>query len=307
MWLLILTYCCLLIFAIGLVWRIIRYAGLPLHLRWELYPVAHEKRRPYGGSYLEDLDWWHRPLHFNLHGEFIVFMREILFFREYFKSKRGFWYFVYPFHLGLFLLLAWLVLLVIGAIVQIFGYEIATASNNAAIFVLYYLTIIVGALAFIFGIFGTTGLLIKRLADAELKSYTDPIDYFNLVCILAIFLLGFFSWFIEMPAFDSARSYIAGLFLFKPGQLGILTIIFACISLLFLAYMPFTRMMHYVAKYYTYHKVRWDDEPNMHGSKLEGKIKKLLTQQGTWSASHIKPNANWIEQTEATGISEEKK
>jgi len=190
MWLLILTYCCLFVFAIGLVWRIIRYARLPVHLRWELYPVAHEKGRPSGGSYLEDLDWWHRPLRFNLLGEFTFFMGEILFFKEYFKSKRGFWYFVYPFHLGLFLLLAWLVLLVIGAFVKISGSEIAAASGNAGIVVLYYLTIITGALAFILGIFGTVGLLIKRLTDAELKNYTDPIDYFNLVCIVASFPAG---------------------------------------------------------------------------------------------------------------------
>ena len=297
----------MLVFGIGMVWRIIRYAGLPVHLRWELYPVAHESGRPSGGSYLEDLDWWHRPLHFNLLGEFTVFMGEILFFKEYFKSKRGFWYFVYPFHLGLFLLLAWLVLLVVGALLQIGGYEIAAGSDNAGIVVLYYLTIIAGALAFILGIFGTAGLLVKRLTEVDLKSYTDPIDYFNLVCILAIFLLGFFGWIIEMPAFDSARAYIAGLILFKPGQLGILTIVFATLSLLFLAYMPFTRMMHFVAKYFTYHKVKWDDAPNFRGSKLEGKIQVLLSQHGTWAAPHMKQNCNWIEQAEATGISEEKK
>jgi nitrate reductase gamma subunit len=42
MWLLLLTYTCLIIFIAGLSWRIYKYASLPVHLRWELYPVAHE-------------------------------------------------------------------------------------------------------------------------------------------------------------------------------------------------------------------------------------------------------------------------
>ena len=78
------------------------------------------------------------------------------------------------------------------------------------------------------------------------------------------------------------------------------------LSVLFLAYMPFTRMVHYVAKYYTYHKIRWDDEPNTRGSKLEGKINKLLTQTESWSAPHIRPGEPWSEQAAGAGIADAK-
>jgi nitrate reductase gamma subunit len=307
MWLQILSYFCLLVFIAGLVWRIARYAGLPIHLRWELYPVAHEKGKPYGGSYLEELDWWHHPRSINLFGEFTVFMREILFFREYFKSNRGFWYFVYPFHIGLFLILLWIVLLLLGALLQIDSIGISAVSGNAVIVIVYYLTLITGVAAFITGTFGTIGLLVKRLINSDLRNYTDPIDYFNLVCILAIFVLGLFSFIIEDQSFNNARNYVAGLLLFKPGQFGLLTIMFASVALVFLAYMPFTRMMHYVAKYFTYHKVKWDDEPNSRGSRMEEKVKLMLAQQETWSAPHIRPGSSWIEQAEETGIKEEKK
>ena len=37
----------------------------------------------------------------------------------------------------------------------------------------------------------------------------------------------------------------------------------------FLIYIPFTHMTHFVGKYFTYHKVRWEDHPNIRGSKLE--------------------------------------
>ena len=307
MWLQILSYLCLLVFVAGLSWRVIRYSSLPVHLRWELYPVAHEKSRPYGGSYLEDIDWWHRPIRTNPLGEFTVFMGEILFFKEYFKSKRGFWYFVYPFHIGLFLILAWVVLLLIGAFIQIGGAEVSATSTNIWIAIVYYLTLIAGVAAFVTGIFGNIGLLIKRLTDNDMKNYTDPIDYFNLACILAIFSLGFLTWIVEDPAFNMARGYISGLIQFKSGELGILGTAFVLLSLLFLAYMPFTRMMHYVAKYFTYHKVRWDDRPNFRGSQLEGKIRKMLSWRGTWAAHHIKPGMTWEQQVKDSGTSEEKK
>ena len=75
---------------------------MPVHLRWELYPVAHEKGRPYGGSYLEEIEWWHRPRRINLFGEFSTFMGELLLFKEYFKRKRGFGILFILFILGSF-------------------------------------------------------------------------------------------------------------------------------------------------------------------------------------------------------------
>ncbi|MCK7515284.1 MAG: hypothetical protein MZV70_72345 [Desulfobacterales bacterium] len=46
---------------------IYRQITLPLHVRWEIYPVQHETtaKVAYGGSYMEELNWWekkHRTL-----------------------------------------------------------------------------------------------------------------------------------------------------------------------------------------------------------------------------------------------------
>ena len=187
MWLQLVIYACLIIFIVAITWRAVRYARMPVHLRWELYPVAHEKGRPYGGSYLEEVEWWHRPRRINPFGEFSTFMGEILLFKEYFKRKRGFWYFVYPFHIGLFLLLAWAVLLAAGAIMTVCGIQVTSSFTNLGAGIIYYLTLISGVLAFALGVFGTVGLLVKRSVEEDLKTYTDPIDYFNLICILIIF------------------------------------------------------------------------------------------------------------------------
>jgi hypothetical protein len=46
-------------------------------------------------------------------------------------------------------------------------------------------------------------------------------------------------------------------------------------------------MAHFIAKYFTYHSVRWSDKPNWKDSKLEAKMAECLTYRPTWSASHI--------------------
>ncbi|MFA5078273.1 MAG: respiratory nitrate reductase subunit gamma [Dehalococcoidia bacterium] len=298
MWLLLLTYACLLIFIAGLIWRVYKYASLPVHLRWELYPVAHEVGKPYGGSYLEEQDWWHRPRKINLLGESTVFLREIIFFREYFFSNRRFWSFVYPFHLGLFLLVVWVVMLILGSIIALNGLMIGSISPYFWIQLVYYITLISGVAAFILGVFGTVGLLIKRSHDEDLRNYTAPIDYFNLTGILLIFLTGLLFWIIEDPSFDLSRGYTKSLLTFDSPQVGLIMTINIMLSCLFLAYMPFTRMMHYVAKYFTYHKVRWDDEPNKPGAGLERKLRAQLNQSTDWSASHVQTGQSWAEQVQ---------
>jgi len=60
-------------------------------------------------------------------------------------------------------------------------------------------------------------------------------------------------------------------------------------------------MMHYVAKYFTYHKVRWDDEPNKPGTGLERKLQAQLDQSAGWSAPHIQTGQSWSEQVKSSG------
>ena len=60
-WLAILTYVAVVVLLTGIVLRVAKYARAPMHLRWELYPVPHEKGRDHGGSYFEETDWWTLP------------------------------------------------------------------------------------------------------------------------------------------------------------------------------------------------------------------------------------------------------
>jgi len=64
---------------------------------------------------------------------------------------------------------------------------------------------------------------------------------------------------------------------------------------LFLIYLPFTRSTHYITKIFAFFSVRWDDAPNLKGSKIEARVKKALNYPVSWSAPHIQSGKKWSE------------
>jgi hypothetical protein len=67
------------------------------------------------------------------------------------------------------------------------------------------------------------------------------------------------------------------------------------VAALFLFYLPFTRMVHFFAKYFTYHEVRWDDREVEPGSALEKRLRAALDFGVTWSAEHLQTGRTWRE------------
>jgi nitrate reductase gamma subunit len=262
--------------------KVLRYARMPVHLRWELYPVAHEKARDYGGSYYEEIDWWTRPRRKSLYGRLSYMVKEIFLFKQCYHENKGLWYFTYPFHIGLYLFILWLILLSAGGILSLVGFDIGTG-DNIWLGAVYYLILTAGIAGLALGTVGCCGLLVKRATDENLKPYTTPVDYINLSFLLAIFFTAIVSWYLYDPTLTGARQLIAGLLALRPvtSPGPIATVSFALFCL-FLLYMPFTSMMHGVAKYFMYERVRWDDEPNLKGMHTD----EGLLPAG-WSATHI--------------------
>ena len=90
-------------FAIATIARLAMWARLPMHVRWELYPVAHEgKKASYGGSFMEETDWWTKPRSKSLIGELKVMMLEIFFLVALRENNRKLWMrsFAFPFRLN---------------------------------------------------------------------------------------------------------------------------------------------------------------------------------------------------------------
>lgn len=294
-WLQVAIYVSFLFILSAFVVKAIKYTRMPTHLRWELYPVAHETGREYGGSYLEEFEWWTKPRRQSLFGELRYMAREGLLFEKCYRNNRGLWYFTYPFHMGLFLLIGWLVLLFIGVLTMLSSVSVIESANAWAR-VIYYLTLGVGIVGLALSTFGCIGLLIKRATDENLKLHSAPIDYFNLSFILAILLSGLSSWYFFDTAFATARGFMKGLITFSPvANINPAMTISVILFSLFLIYMPFTHMMHGLAKYFTYHRVRWEDKPNLSGGDIEKRVEELLNQPVSWSAPHIQHGKRWSE------------
>jgi len=295
LWLQIATYVFCALIVVILVSRLLTYAKISTHLRWELYPLAGDKDRPSGGSYLEEPEWWENPPPGkSFLGEIKFMGQELLFFKEYFHLNRSYWFFVYPFHIGVFVFAVFWVLLLIGAITAIGNISISAESVNVWGIFLHYATLITGGIGLVLGILGCIALLIRRSTDSNLKPYTKRKDYFNLLFVLAVFLSGFFSWTLVDHTFSTAREYVYSLITFSPmANIEPITISHIILLLLLVAYMPFTNIMHFFAKWFTYHKVRWDDAPNLRGSNLEKSLGSILNQPINWSAPHIQPFIYW--------------
>jgi nitrate reductase gamma subunit len=302
-WLNLIVYLSLLFCIVVCTSKIVKYSRMPMHLRWELYPGPREAKRAKTGSYFEELNWWTKPRSKSNLEEFKFIGREILKFQLYYRTNRSYWYKVYPFHLGVYLLVVWIALLVLSAVFPILGLPVSISSGTIWGSFVYYLTIITGGTGLILAVYGSISLIIKRATDEDLRAYTARIDYINLSFILIILFCYLCGWLIFDSEFSHLRNIVTGIisvkFDYNINAFYGLAIVLNC---MFLIYMPFTRMMHYMAKYFTYHKVRWDDEPSIKGGKLEKKVIRLLNRYVSWSAHHIATGKSWASQVEDLGI-----
>lgn len=283
----LLIYACGLIFIIGCLVRAVGYARMPLHLRWELYPVPHEEpeRARHGGSYFESPDWWAQPFRFNLLGELKVMIPEMLFLKGLWEFNRSLWFRSFPFHFGLYLLIATMLLLGATGVAVILVPERLSESLLLALHYLYTATGLAGALL---TLLGATGLLVRRLRDATLRIYNAPGDLFNLAWfILSVILLGA-GYLFRDPSRPATLEIARGLLTFDaalaPSTLQTAGLV--CAALL-IAYIPWTHMSHFIAKYFTYHSIRWDDLPAAKARELESKIAQYLAYRPSWSAPHV--------------------
>jgi len=275
----------------AVVFRAVRISRLPMHLRWELYPVAHEKgRASYGGSYLEESDWWAKPRESSLLGELKVMIPEILLLAGVWEHNRKHWVRTFPFHFGLYLLAALIGLLLVGGMATAAGADVS-ADGGLLGSVLFHVTYLVGYAGLGLALAGTLALLATRTFDPDYRDYTKPADFFNLAFFAVTLTVALGVHAVADPTFAVLRDHFARVVTFDfssgaavPWGTG-LEIVLAC---LLLAYVPLTHMSHFFTKWFMYHDVRWSDEPNLPGGKIERKIAEALEFPVSWSASHIR-------------------
>jgi len=311
----IVAYAALLVFAVAVVSRFVMFSKLPQHMRWELYPVAHEPatKAAYGGSYMEDFEWWKKPRETSLVGELKVMIPEIVFLVALKEHNRKMWTSSFPFHFGLYLLIGCTVLMVLSAILKVIWPDLVGGGLFA---VLHWAVLICGVGGMVMGLVGAAGLLGRRLTDRGLKSFTSPADLFNLVFFIVAFGVALLYFAAFDRGFTTVGCFVGNLvtadFSAMPmqGNAGLLFAVSVVLLSLLLAYIPLTHMSHFVGKYFAYHAVRWGDEPNTPGSDHEGKVGDLLSQPIGWSAPHIAGDGQgktWAEAATENPAREEEK
>lgn len=295
-WLQILTYVAVIGAFVAMFAKALRYLRAPEHFRWELYPVPHEKgRADYGGSYLEELNWWQKPPKIDRVRELREMMAEILLLKGVFHHNKKVWISSFPFHLGMYISIGWLTMLLIGAILQAAGVAVGVGTGTVGALV-QVLTVIAGYAGLILACVGALGLFFWRLSNAGQRGYNSPADYINLLFVVLATGVALVAQFTADSGFTVLRGYVGSLISFQPFAFssGLLTFEVALVSLLVL-YIPLSRMSHFVAKYFLYHSIRWNDERNERGSEIEKHIVELLHQKVGWSAPHIQTGEPWTE------------
>ncbi|HEY3357020.1 MAG TPA: respiratory nitrate reductase subunit gamma [Polyangia bacterium] len=284
------------VFVVAVAARLVRLASLPVHLRWELYPVAHEPSA-HGGSFLEHLDWWTRRRPRSRLGELKVMVPEILLLKGVREHNPTLWWRSYPFHLGLYLGAAFFVLLVAGAIMQATGRPI-TAGAGAVGAALYWLTAVAGIAGLALALIGALGLLFRRLGDPALREYSSAGDLLNLVFFVATAAVGLLAVTLADHDFAQTRGFAQRVLTLQlAGDVPGLCAAAIVMSCALFAYIPTTHMAHFFTKWFMYHGVRWDDEVNEVGSALEERLQRQLGWRVDWNAPHIRGDRQktWVD------------
>ncbi len=273
-------YASLAIFVLASIYRIFRIAKMPMHLRWELAPVPGEKGKDgYGGSYLEEYEWWKKEHSKSILPQLVYMAKEVFLLRGVWEHRRGLWLYTFLFHNALYFMAASFLLVAACACAEaLFPAFNGEVVFSAAQWILYA--------SYAAGTAGSLGLLAKRMWDTTLRTYTTFGAFFNLALVAAVLATGAVAIFSSPGFVADLRGLMEALVV--PGEQVVISGAFAAhvtsIAVL-LAYLPFSFMIHFVAKYFTYHDIRWDDAPL--DTRKEDKLAGQLGQPVTWSAPHV--------------------
>ena len=286
----VLAYAAIAVFLVAVLVRFRMWSKMPMHMRWELYPVAHEPGKAhYGGSYLEEHEWWKKPRKTSMLGELSHMIPEIVFLVAVRAKNPKLWLRTFPFHFGLYLTITSVFLmLVFGVIGTVAPGSLASVASPIQTGI-----VVLGVAGLVVGLIGALGLLHRRLTDPDLSDFTTGADLFNLVFFIAAFGCSLATfWLVDRDGTIIMR-FVTNLVGFKmvalegaglAVQLPMASIV---LMSLLTAYVPMTHMSHFVGKYFAYHSIRWNDEPNLAGGDQEAEIQGLLGRPVSWAAPHI--------------------
>ncbi|WP_027718981.1 respiratory nitrate reductase subunit gamma [Desulfovirgula thermocuniculi] len=208
---------------------VLPYFSLAFFVAGLLYRVLYWSRAP------KHLHWELFPYPHTLGEQLKEMLTEVFTLKSLFLHNRRAWLPSLTMHWGIYLLVVWPFLVLAGL-------PLAAPAGKAG-----------GVLA----LAGSLLLLCYRLARSEVRRLSAPVEYLNLLFIFALALSGLQSGFLGDAG--AVRSYLLGLARFTPEQPPAGYLAPVLLAELFLIYVPLSRMAHFAAKFFTYHKVKWGE------------------------------------------------
>jgi nitrate reductase gamma subunit len=292
--LIVFAWCALAFFLTATVWRILAIARLPVHLRWDLAPIPRERGKR-GGTYLEEYEWWKKARKTSAVAPLVYIVKEIFLLRSVWRHNRALWPFSFAMHLGIYLLFGAVLVLTLLAVRV---YELQTGTVQIGLNVASTMALC----SYLLGTAGTVGLLLKRVFDPNLRWSNDTGTFLNLLFLAAVFVSGGYAWFVSHNAAGGAATLIGRDIALLGGfrisfPLGLHVTLF----LLFCIYLPLTNMVHFAAKYFSFHAVLWNDKPL--NERMEREMADLLSHPVGWNASHTRADGreSWAEVAKEEG------
>lgn len=270
------------------------YLKKPQHIRWELYPVAHEEAHKvsYGGSYLEDTNWWKHKQHSSLYGSIKGIVVEFSVLHSTFHNNRSLWYRTYPFHFGIYMIFGMVFLALVACLFILLGIGDPLAS------LVYYLGNICAVVGFACIAFGAAGLIQRRMTLPDLRNFSTPEHFLNLGLFLGFAVLGLICCLAaDQSFFAQFYAFLGSFFGFSFYDQGFLFSLFIIYMFALVAYIPATHMGHIFMKYFLWHDIRWGDTPTQDSVKIQENINTLLAYPVSWKAPHIQGDGKktWAE------------
>jgi nitrate reductase gamma subunit len=178
--------------------------------------------------------WTLYPVPEGIAGQLKYMLKEMFTFETLYKFNRRLWFGSFSMHM---------------------------AMVGAALFFILYLggwsTIFVVQLCLLVLVIAAIYIIGLRIYDKNLRLLSNFEELFNLAFLGGVAALGFAASAPHVPG--SLRLYFLGLIELHPNTSVLSTVHILAVFLggLFLIYLPLSKMIHYVSKYFTYHHINW--------------------------------------------------
>jgi nitrate reductase gamma subunit len=224
------------------IFYIFPYSAVGLFLLGTAWRITRWLRLP------SHVKWTLYPIPEGLADQLQYMAWEIFTFETLYRFNRRLWFGTYALHMAMGGLLLFLLLNIIGWV--------------SWWLINIFLCALLVAAAYIIGL---------RIADRNLRVLSSGEEFFNLGFLALIAVAGL----LASAPYDGFvfRNYLLGLIMLKPDVTFLLWNHLPAVLLggLFLIYLPWSKMIHYVGKYFTYHRIKW--QKHEYRSGYDGKAK----------------------------------